>query len=81
MHVYRTYSVYWCVLVIRYMCTLAICVGDFPDIEDFKGVLQRMDFYTFPKTNRVVLNQLQDMLLVDIPRIIALVAGVFVWLL
>lgn len=35
-----------------------------------------MDFYAFPKTDRAVLNSLQDMLLVDVPRIISYVAGV-----
>lgn len=49
--------------------------GDFPDIDEFRGVLQRMDFYTFPAIDRAVLNQLQEMLSSDIPRILDHVAG------
>jgi hypothetical protein len=49
--------------------------GDFPNIDEFRGVLQRMDFYTFPAIDRKVLNQLQDMLSTDIPRIVDHVGG------
>lgn len=50
--------------------------GDMPSIDEFRGVLQRMDFYSFPPIDRKVLNQLQEMLTVDIPKIIGLVSGV-----
>lgn len=49
--------------------------GDFPNIDEFRGVLQRMDFYTFPAIDRAVLNQLQDMLSTDIPHILSHVSG------
>lgn len=50
--------------------------GDFPDIDEFRGVLQRMDFYSFPAVNRSDLNQLQEMLSNDVPRIISHISGV-----
>ena len=50
--------------------------GDFPKLNEFKAALRLADFSTFPHTNREVLVSLQDMLTVDIPRIIAHVAGV-----
>lgn len=50
--------------------------GDFPKIDEFKAALRLADFSTFPYTKREVLVSLQDMLTVDIPRIIAHVAGV-----
>ena len=50
--------------------------GDFPKIDEFKAALRLADFSTFPNTKREVLVSLQDMLTVDIPRIIAHVAGV-----
>lgn len=49
--------------------------GDFPKIDEFRGVLQRMDFYTFPPIDRSALNRLQDMLSTDIPRIISHISG------
>lgn len=55
--------------------TYRLAEGDFPAIEDFKATLQRMDFYTFPLTDKRVLNKLQDILVNDIPRIIALISG------
>lgn len=50
--------------------------GDFPKIDEFRAALRLADFTTFPHTKREVLISLQDMLTVDIPRIIAHVAGV-----
>ena len=50
--------------------------GDFPKIDEFRAALRLADFSTFPHTKREVLVSLQDMLTVDIPRIIAHVAGV-----
>lgn len=50
--------------------------GDFPKIDEFRGVLQRMDFYTFPPIDRNQLNCLQEMLSTDVPRIISYVSGV-----
>jgi hypothetical protein len=50
--------------------------GDFPKLDEFKAALRLADFSTFPHTSREVLISLQDMLTVDIPRIIAHVAGV-----
>lgn len=44
--------------------------GDFPNIDEFRAVLQRMDFYTFPTIDRKNLNSLQDMLSIDIPHIL-----------
>ena len=49
--------------------------GDFPNIDEFRGVLQRMDFYTFPAIDRTSLNTLQDLLSTDIPRIISHISG------
>ena len=50
--------------------------GDFPKIDEFRAALRLADFSTFPHTKREVLVSLQDMLTVDIPKIIAHVAGV-----
>jgi Domain of unknown function (DUF5600) len=50
--------------------------GDFPKIDEYRAALRLADFSTFPKTSREVLNTLQDMLTVDIPRIVSRVAGV-----
>ena len=56
--------------------TYRLAEGDFPNIEEFRAVLQRMDFYSFPLTDRRTLNVLQDILILDIPRIISLVSGI-----
>jgi hypothetical protein len=50
--------------------------GDFPSVEVMRGVLQTQDFYTFPPIDRKTLNKLQEMLTIDIPRIIEHVSGV-----
>lgn len=50
--------------------------GDFPKIDEFKAKLRMCDFYEFPFTNKETLMSLQDMLSVDIPRIISHIAGV-----
>lgn len=49
--------------------------GDFPDLDEFQAVLQRMDFYSFPAIDRATLNALQDMLSSDIPRILSFAPG------
>jgi hypothetical protein len=56
--------------------TYRLAEGDFPNIDEFRAVLQRMDFYSFPLTDRRALNRLQDILIMDIPRIIALISGI-----
>ena len=43
---------------------------------EFKAVLHRMDFSTFPLVDKRTLNKLQDILLVDVPRIIQQISGV-----
>lgn len=50
--------------------------GDFPKLEEYKASLQLSDFSMFPSTDRKVLHQLQDILIEDIPKLTALVAGV-----
>jgi len=50
--------------------------GDFPKLEDMKVQLRTLDFKDFPKLDIKVLDSLQEMLRVDIPRITAHVAGV-----
>ena len=50
--------------------------GDFPNVDEYRAHLQLLDFTTFPKIDRKVLNSLQSMLLEDIPKIAGLVAGV-----
>lgn len=56
--------------------TYQLAEGDFPKIDEYKAALQLLDIGTFPNIDRSVLNTLQDMLLKDVPKITALVAGV-----
>lgn len=53
--------------------------GDFPNIDEFRDVLRLSDFYSFPLTRRDVLVELQDILTVDIPRIVSAVHGITTW--
>lgn len=50
--------------------------GDFPNVEEFQAVLRHSDFDTFPSASRDVLVSLQDMLLVEIPKILEHVHGI-----
>ncbi|KAJ1386371.1 hypothetical protein B484DRAFT_440296, partial [Ochromonadaceae sp. CCMP2298] len=50
--------------------------GDFPKLLEYKAQLSLSDFSTFPAIDRKVLTTLQDLLLKDVPKITALVAGV-----
>jgi hypothetical protein len=50
--------------------------GDFPQIDEFRGVLHLSDFRQFPKLDRKVLNQLKELLSHDIPVIFKSIAGV-----
>jgi hypothetical protein len=50
--------------------------GDFPKLQEYKAQLSLSDFSTFPAIDRKVLTTLQDLLLKDVPKITALVAGV-----
>jgi EH domain-containing protein 1 len=56
--------------------TYQLAEGDFPKIDEYKAALQLSDFSSFPSIDRGVLTVLQDMLLKDVPKITALVAGV-----
>ena len=56
--------------------TYQLAEGDFPKLEDYKAALALSDISTFPAINRTTLNTLQDILLKDVPKISALVAGV-----
>lgn len=51
--------------------------GDFPNVDDFRAKLRSTsDFSKFPPTSKEVLNTLQDLLTVDIPRIVNHVSAV-----
>lgn len=50
--------------------------GDFPNIDEYRADLMLSDFTKFPKTDRKILNMLQDVLTTEIPKIIQHVAGV-----
>lgn len=50
--------------------------ADFPNIEEFRGKLQKTMFSTFPKPDRATLTEMSDMLSVDIPQIFKSIAGV-----
>jgi hypothetical protein len=52
--------------------TYQLAEGDFPKLDEYRASLQLLDISTFNRTDRRVLTALQDMLLVDIPRITAL---------
>jgi len=56
--------------------TYQLAEGDFPRIDEYRASLALSDMSSFPAINRHVLNTLQDMLLKDVPKITALVAGV-----
>lgn len=56
--------------------TFQLAEGDFPRLDEYKAALQLSDISSFPRIDRRVLNNLQEMLLKDIPRIISYVAGV-----
>ena len=43
-------------------------VGDFPEIESFKSIIQTMDFSTFPKYEKELFDQLDTVLTKDIPK-------------
>lgn len=49
--------------------------GDFPRVEEYKAALSLQDISKFPRIDRDVLDVLQEMLLTDVPKITALVAG------
>lgn len=49
--------------------------GDFPKFSEYKTALAMLDVSSFPRIDRTVLNTLQDILLLDVPRITSLVAG------
>lgn len=55
--------------------TYSLAEGDFPKTEEYRQALMLCNFATFPGIDRRVLNDLQDMLLKDIPKITAMVAG------
>eukprot|EP00601_Ochromonadales_sp_CCMP2298_P018117 CAMPEP_0173243948 /NCGR_PEP_ID=MMETSP1142-20121109/15816_1 /TAXON_ID=483371 /ORGANISM="non described non described, Strain CCMP2298" /LENGTH=709 /DNA_ID=CAMNT_0014175659 /DNA_START=64 /DNA_END=2196 /DNA_ORIENTATION=+ len=50
--------------------------GDFPKLLEYKAQLSLSDFSTFPAIDRKVLTTLQDLLLKDVPKMTALIAGV-----
>ena len=50
--------------------------GDFPKIDEYKIALDLNDFYKFPLVDRKDLILLNDILIKEIPRITALVAGI-----
>lgn len=50
--------------------------GDMPKVEDYRSILALSDLSKFPLIDRVVLNDLQNLLLADIPAVTQLVAGV-----
>jgi hypothetical protein len=50
--------------------------ADFPNLEEFRGKLQKTMFSEFPKADRATLSVLSDMLSVDIPQIFKSIAGV-----
>ena len=50
--------------------------GDFPKLDEYRAALVLSDFSTFASIDRNVLNTLQDLLLKDVPKVTALVAGV-----
>jgi GTPase SAR1 family protein len=56
--------------------TYQLAEGDFPRIDEYRSALALSDMTTFPAIDRHVLNTLQDMLLKDVPKITALIAGV-----
>lgn len=56
--------------------TYQLAEGDFPKLDEYKAALVLSDFSTFPAIDRHILNTLQDLLLKDVPKITALVAGV-----
>jgi len=49
--------------------------GDFPKIDEFKAKLRMADFYTFPHSDSKILNVLQDLRNVHIPKISEKLAG------
>lgn len=55
--------------------TYQLSEGDFPKLDEFKAKLQISDFSTFPLIDRKTLMSLQALLVDDIPRIVAHVAG------
>lgn len=50
--------------------------ADFPNMEEFRGKLQKTMFSDFPKADRATLSVLSDMLSMDIPQIFKSIAGV-----
>jgi EH domain-containing protein 1 len=50
--------------------------GDFPRIDEYKAALQLSDFSQFPSVDRKVLNQLQNILIEDIPKLTSWVAKI-----
>ena len=51
--------------------------GDFPNVDDFRAKLRSAsDFSKFPPTSKEVLEQLQNLLTVDIPRVVNHVSAV-----
>ena len=50
--------------------------ADFPNLEEFRGKLQKTMISDFPKADRATLSVLSDMLSVDIPQIFKSIAGV-----
>eukprot|EP01038_Epipyxis_sp_PR26KG_P008135 gene8135-11013_t len=50
--------------------------GDFPKVDEYKASLAMLEISSFPAIDRKVLNTLQSLLRLDIPRITHLVAGV-----
>eukprot|EP01034_Spumella_vulgaris_P023201 gene23201-29397_t len=55
--------------------TYQLAEGDFPRLDEYKAALQLLDMSTFARIDRKTLTALQDMLLSDIPKITAQVAG------
>jgi hypothetical protein len=55
--------------------TYQLAEGDFPRLDEYKASLQLLDMSTFSRIDRKTLTALQDMLLTDIPKITAQVAG------
>ena len=53
-----------------------LSVGDFPNVEEFRGKLQKHSMSSFPVADRKTLSVLSDMLSIDIPRIFKNIAGI-----
>lgn len=55
--------------------TYSLAEGDFPSVDDFRASLALCDFSKFPLADRRTLNVLQDLLTLEIPRIVSQAVG------